>query len=310
MHTNIGRLQRVELRKLWKHEEYDFSSWLAEPENLELLSQEIGVSITNPVTETSVGSFSADILAEEEDSQRKILIENQLEASNHDHLGKLFTYGAGVGAEIIIWIVKSAREEHEQAINWINEHSDESLNIFLIQIEAWKIGESDPAPRFNIIAKPNDWAKQVKQSSGKRTITDYKLTQQKFWEDLIETAGAGSLISGRKTRPQHWYDVSIGTSRAHLSLTLNHFENWVNCELYIPNDVDKAVFDKLYAQKDSIENELGVPIEWQRLDDKKASRIKATIPGNIESTDEWPNYFDWLIQTADEFKKVFAKRLR
>lgn len=306
----LGKLKRVELRKLWKHEARDFSAWLALPENLELLSQEIGISLVNPTTETSVGNFSADILAEEGDSERKVLIENQLEASNHDHLGKLFTYGAGLDAEVIVWIVKTAREEHEQAINWINEHSDENINIFLIQIEAWQIDESAAAPKFNIIAKPNDWAKQIKQASQKRDVTDYKLTQQRFWEDLVDTAGVTSWMSGRKPRPQHWFDVSIGTSKAHLSLTLNHFENWVSCELYIPNDVDKTIFDKLYSQKETIEHELGFILEWQRLKDKKASRIKATIEGNLEHEDEWPKYFTWLIDTSTKFKKAFAKRIR
>lgn len=306
----LGRLERVELRDIWKSEPRDFSVWLAKSENIELLSQEIGIEIINPVTEKGVGRFSADIFAQEENSGRNVLIENQLEASNHDHLGKLFTYGAGLDAEVIIWIVETAREEHEQAVNWINEHSDDNINIFLIQIELWKIGNSLTAPKFNIIAKPNGWAKQLKQSSQLREVTDYKLTQQRFWEDLIETAGVTSWISGRKPRPQHWFDVSIGTSKAHLSLTLNHFENWVNCELYIPNDADKAFFDKLYAQKDVIEHELGFTVEWQRLETKKASRIKATINGNIENENEWPQYFTWLIDTSTKFKKVFAKRIR
>lgn len=309
---NIGRLKRVNLREIWKHEERDFSAWLSKPENLELLSEEIGISISNPATETGVGSFSADIVAEEEDSGRKILIENQLEASNHDHLGKLFTYGAGLDAEIIVWIVKSAREEHEQAINWINEHSDEGINIFLIQIEAWQIGESPAAPKFNIIAKPNDWAKQVKQSSGRREITDYKLTQQKFWEDLRQVAddSGAPWMTGRKARPQHWYDVSIGTSRAHISLTLNHFENWVSCELYIPGDTDKKIFNELLIHKDSIENELGIKLDWQRLEGKKASRLKATTTGNIENESEWPQYFEWLVDTATKFKDTFSSRLQ
>jgi len=306
---NIGTLQRVELRTLWKHEARDFSSWLALPENLELLSEEIGISLINPVTENGVGSFSADIVAEEEDTSRTVLIENQLEASNHDHLGKLFTYGAGLDAEVIIWIVKTAREEHEQAINWINEHTDEKINIFLIQIEAWQIGNSDPAPKFNIIAKPNDWAKQVKQSSGRRGVTEYKLYQQKFWEDFIQTAGTSSWMSGRRPKPQHWYDISIGSSKAHVSLTLNHFENWVNCELYISKDEDKVIFDRLYRDRAAIEKELGMTVEWQRLEGKKASRVKATINGNIEHEAEWPEYFAWLMDTATKFKKTFAKRI-
>lgn len=306
---NLGKLKRVDLRNIWKHEARDFSAWLALPENLELLSSEIGISLINPVTETGVGSFSADIIAEEEDSGKVVLIENQLEASDHDHLGKLFTYGAGLDAEVIIWIVKTAREEHEQAINWINEHSDENINIFLIRIEAWQIDSSPAAPKFNIIAKPNDWAKQVKQSSGKREVSDYKLKQQKFWQDLQDYAGQTSWIYGRKARPRHWHDLSIGTSLAHLALTLNHFDDRVNCELYISNDEDKTIFDKLYKQKDKIEDELAMKVEWHRLDGKKASKVKATTTGNIDNEDDWEKYFEWYVDTTTKFKKVFSKRL-
>lgn len=306
----LGRLKKVELRKIWKHEAYDFSSWLAKPENLATLSEEIGITLVNPETESGVGSFSADIVAEEEGSNRKVLIENQLEASNHDHLGKLITYGAGLDTEVIIWIVKMAREEHEQAVNWLNEHTDEKVNLFIIQMEAWQIGESEVAPKFNIIAKPNDWAKTIKQSSGKRAITEYKLLQQRFWEALRESAGEQSIFGSKKPRPQHWYDVAIGGSNGHISLTLNSFENTIGCELYISRDSDKLIFDKLYKNRDAIESELGLKLDWMRLDDKIASRIKASVKGNVESEEKWPGYFLWLTQTSTKFKKVFLRYLK
>lgn len=306
---NIGRLQKVPLRTLWKHEEYDFSSWLALPENLELLSDEIGISLTMPHTETGVGKFSADIVAEEEGSERKVLIENQLEATNHDHLGKLFTYGAGLDAEILIWIVKKAREEHEQAINWVNERTDESLNVFLIQIEAWKIGGSDPAPKFNIIAKPNDWAKIIKQSSRERVVTDYKILQQKFWEGLNEADNRG-VLGSRKPMPRHWHDVSIGSSLAHLALTINKTEGTIGCELYIPHDTDKNIFDSLYESKTEIETQLGPSLQWMRLEDRKATRIKTSLSADILSENMWPQYYVWLLETVPKFKKVFVQRLK
>lgn len=297
----------MDLRKIWKHEAYDFSAWLATPENLQILSDEIGIILANPQTESGVGKFSADIVTEEEGSERKVLIENQLETSNHDHLGKLITYGAGLGAEVIIWIVKTAREEHEQAVNWLNEHSDESVNLFLIQVEAWQIGDSPVAPKFNIISKPNDWAKLLKQSSG--GVTEYKLLQQRFWEGLREAAGSSNIFGSRKPRPQHWYNVSIGSSMAHISLTLNSFENQIGCELYIPKDASKLVFDKLFESKDKIESELGMKPEWMRLDHRTASRVKTTTSGNVDNEDEWNSYHSWLIDTATKFKTTFRKYL-
>lgn len=305
---NIGRLEQVELRDLWKHEEYNFSTWLAEPENIALLSETIGIEISEPQTERVVGSFSADIIAEEEGSGRKILIENQLEASNHDHLGKLFTYGSGLDAEVIIWIVKTARQEHEQAVNWLNEHTDEKINIFLIEIEAWKIGNSDPAPRFNIVAKPNDWAKLVKQAS-EGTLSDYKLLQQKFWEYLNDF-DKNSQLGNRKARPRHWHDVSMGSSKAHISLTINKSSQTITCDLYIPHDDDKKIFDKLLLQQAEIENLIGTQLEWMRLDSKRATRVRINQPADIENEQEWPSYASWLLATTETFRKVFSKRIK
>lgn len=305
---NIGRLEQVELRDLWEHEEYNFSTWLTDPENIALLSETIGIEISEPQTERVVGSFSADILAEEEGSGRKILIENQLEASNHDHLGKLFTYGSGLDTEVIIWIVKTARQEHEQAINWLNEHTDEKINIFLIEIEAWRIGDSDPAPRFNVIAKPNDWAKLVKQAS-EGTLSEYKLLQQKFWEYLNEFDTKNQL-GNRKARPRHWHDVSLGSSKAHISLTINKVSQTITCDLYIPRDDDKKIFDRLLLQQAEIESLVGAPLEWMRLDSKRATRVRISQPADIENEQGWTAYAEWLLANAGVFRKVFSKRIK
>ncbi len=305
---NIGILQQVPLREIWKHEEYDFSLWLARPENIALLGETIGIEIVEPQTEPLVGGFSADIVAEEEASGRKILIENQLEASNHDHLGKLLTYSAGLDAAVIIWIVKSARQEHERAVSWLNEHTDESIHIFLIEIEAWRIGGSDPAPRFNIIAKPNDWAKLIKQAS-ENTLTEYKLLQQKFWEYLNESDVKGSL-GNRKARPRHWHDVSIGSSKAHISLTINKTNQTITCDLYIPRDDDKEIFDGLLLQRADIEHVVGAPLEWMRLDNRRATRIRMSQPADIENEQAWDSHAAWLMSTASTFRKVFGRRIK
>lgn len=162
----LGKLKKIDLRKAWKHEAIDFTSWLAQDENLTLLSDEIGIGIKLIKTEASVGNFNVDILAEEENTGRKIIIENQLEPTNHDHLGKLVTYASGYDAEIIVWIVEDVKDEHKQAIDWLNEHTDEKLNFFLIKMELWQIGDSSFAPKFQIISNPNDWAKTLKISTG------------------------------------------------------------------------------------------------------------------------------------------------
>ena len=165
--TALGKIEKIEdLRTIWKHEAHDFSKWLAQEENLALLSKAIGIDMVLKETESSVGSFSVDLFASEEGTGRKIIIENQLEDTDHDHLGKIITYASGKGAEVIVWIVKRARDEHRQAIEWLNQHTDENIGFFLVEIELWRINDSLPAPKFTIIEKPNDWAKTMKVVEG------------------------------------------------------------------------------------------------------------------------------------------------
>lgn len=309
--NTLSRIQKIELRKAWNHEASDFTNWLAEEENLKLLSDEIGIEIKLIQTEANVGKFNVDILAQEEGTEHKIIIENQLEATNHDHLGKIITYASGFDAKMIIWIVKEAREEHRQAIDWLNEHTDEDLYFFLVKVELWQIADSPLAPKFEVISKPNDWAKTVKQSVLGGTITDTKAKQLEFWEQFKEFAQKHNttLHLGRSPRPQHWLNMNVSCGFAHISLTLNSFEGVIRTELYIPDKKDAFYF--LEKSKNDIEKELsGYRVIWMELPDKKASRIRVETPGLIENINEWEKYFTWLQATAEIFYKVFSKRLK
>lgn len=304
----MSKLTKLPLRTIWKHEAIDFTNWLAGEENLQLLSETIGVELMNAQTEVGVGQFHVDILAEDE-TGHKVVIENQLESTNHDHLGKLITYASGLGAEVVIWIVSRAREEHEQAINWLNENTTEEANFFLIEIEVWQIGDSSPAPRFNVIAKPNDWAKTVKQTGAGNKVTELKLQQQSFFESLREygAKNAKYIKSWQTPRAQHWYTIRVGSSQAKLSVTINSKEKLVAVEVYI-ND-SKDLFHKLYARKDEIESMLGMKLDWQELPDKKASRIIVTHTGDFASGLDADGLISWITETADSFAKVFPKYL-
>lgn len=162
----LGKLEQItDLRSVWKHEAKDFTPWLAKEENLEILSEAVGIDIVVEEQESNVGDFSVDLFATEEGTGRRIIIENQLEETNHDHLGKIITYASGKEAEVIIWIVRKARDEHKQAIEWLNQHTDDKFEFFLIEIELWKINDSEPAPKFNIVERPNTWAKAMKKTA-------------------------------------------------------------------------------------------------------------------------------------------------
>lgn len=130
----IGKLKEVELRNLWKHEQYDFSTWLSENTNIEMLNDILGLTLTDVSKEVYVGSYRCDLVATDESSGIKVIIENQLEASDHEHLGKIITYASGLSANVIVWIVRQAKEEHKSAIEWLNNNTNSDINFFLIEL--------------------------------------------------------------------------------------------------------------------------------------------------------------------------------
>ena len=301
----LGKIEQVDLREIWKHEATNFTKWLAKPENLDLLSEEIDIELSLIDTEYNVGRFNVDIFAEEASADRKVIIENQLERTDHDHLGKLITYASGLDAEIIVWIVKDVLEEHQQAIDWLNENTDEKINFFAIKMEVWKIGNSDPAPKFHIISKPNNWTKSVKQSVRTSALTDTKLLQLKFWDSFKQYAEDKQLnLRLRKTYPQHWYDLSFGRTGCHISLTINSQKKELACEIYIPNS--KETFEQFYNNREEIDKEIK-DLEWMELPTKKASRIKKKIKGDFKKEEKWDEYFEWLGKTSIEFQEIFNK---
>ena len=308
MRAKLSKLSKIDLRAVWEHEALDFTNWLAQEENLTLLGEEIGVEIKLIKTEANVGKFSVDILAEEENSGRKIIIENQLEDTNHDHLGKIITYAAGYGASVVIWVVRDAREEHQKAVEWLNQHTDEEIGFFLIKIQLWKIEDSNPAPKFEVVASPNEWAKTIKTGSSDIELTDTKLEQLDFWKKLKSfILSHDSNFRLQTPRPQHWYDVSMGTSEAHVTLTVNTRENLIGCEIYISRNKD--LFHFLQERKESLEKEIGETLEW--VDANVASRVKAKKKvEDIFNTAYLENNFKWLYEKTVLFQKVFGNKIK
>lgn len=305
---DLARLKKMDLREVWGHEALGFTRWLSETENLTLLSDEVGVDIKLIQTEASVGRFNVDILAEEASSGRKIIIENQLEDTDHDHLGKIITYASGYDAEIIIWVVRDYREEHQKAVDWLNEHTDENISFFLIKVELWQIENSKPAPKFDIIVSPNEWAKAIKTTSANSELTDTKLQQLEFWSRYKGyVQDIDSRMRLQSPRPQHWYDVSMGSSDAHLALTVNTRESIITIELYI-ND-NKELFDFLNNQKPEIEKELGEAGNWWSAKKACGIRIKKKVP-SVFDKEQSSEYFKWLYEKTILFQKVFGKYIK
>lgn len=308
--TKFGKLKEVDIRELWKHEQYDFSNWLAEKDNLELLNETIGLTLSEVEKEVYVGAYRCDLVGKDEVTGEKVIIENQLEMSNHEHLGKIITYASGLDATVIVWIVKEAREEHRSAIEWLNNNTATSINFFLIEIHAYQIGDSLYAPKFEVVEKPNGFIKNAKSQSGSGEYNKSQSERLEFWtrfnEVLVER---GKPFNVRKASTDHWYDVAIGVTGVHVAMNLVNKENVVVIELYI-ND-DKELYDKLADDKDAIESELDLTLDWQRLDDKKASRIMYRIPGlNFDDHSNYDQLMNEMIDKALIFAKVFKKRVK
>lgn len=292
----IGKLEEVDIRELWKHEQYDFSEWLSKKENIENLNEILGLTLVDISKETYVGSYRCDLFAKDETTGIKVIIENQLEMSNHDHLGKIITYASGLDAKVVVWIVKEAREEHRSAIEWLNNNTNSNVNFFLIEIHAYKIGNSDNAPMFQVIEQPNDFIKNNKSTNSSDTMNKSQSQRVEFWNQfnnvLVER---GKPFNVRKATTDHWYNVAIGTSDAHIDITLVNKDSVIGVELYITDN--KELFDKLYQKKDEIEADLGLELDWRRLNNSKASRIVTFIKGL--NFDNHSNYNELMNKTID-----------
>jgi hypothetical protein len=294
----LSKLERVPLREAWKHEASDFTPWLAETDNLNALADALGISeLVLVATEHWVGDFKLDILCTDGDEQ--VIIENQLDKTNHTHLGQIIAYAAGVGAKKVIWVAESFRPEHAAALQFLNDNTTDDLNFFAVEVELWKIGDSPLAPKFEVVVKPNEWAKTGReQARAAVATTPTKQLQQKFWMALVEhLAAKAPQIRPQKPRAQHWLNNSIGRAGFGLNPIANTRDERFGIELWITSPESKQHYANLFAQKQDIEAKLGFELDWQELPDAKAVRIASWYPdASIEDEHRWPEYIDWLTQ--------------
>ncbi|MEM9840188.1 MAG: DUF4268 domain-containing protein [Pseudomonadota bacterium] len=272
---SLGSLSRVSLRDIWQTEDRHFTPWLAQEENIAILGEALGLELEVEAQERSVGPFRADILCKDLDNNW-ILIENQLERTDHTHLGQLMTYASGLKAVTIVWIAERFTEEHRAALDWLNQITDDSFRFFGLEIELWRIGDSAAAPKFNIVAQPNQWSKTVGQASRRiqsEAVTETKQLQLAFWEKLHTRLESHQVLRTQKPRPQHWASLPIGRSGIMLMASIDSRKELVGVELYLADDDATAFFHLLKADQRAIEQELGFSPEWLLLPERRACRI-------------------------------------
>ncbi len=302
----LGSLTRVPLREAWKHESGEFTPWLAQTDNLNALADALKLSeLVHVATEHWVGDFKLDILCT--DGEDQVIIENQLEETNHKHLGQILAYAAGVDAKKVIWVAESFRPEHATALEFLNANTTEDLAFFGVQVELWRIGDSPLAPKFEVVVKPNDWAKSGrKQARAAADASPTKQLQLKFWTALIDKLATGAPhIRPQTPRPQHWLNNSIGRSGFGLNITANTRDERLGVELWMPGEGAKERFANLSAQRKNIEDQLGFELDWQELPDAKACRVATWYPNaSIEDEARWGEYLEWIIQRLVKMDQV------
>jgi len=309
--ATISRLEPVPLRDLWKHEEHGFSVWLHE--NIQVLGEALGMRLTDPQKEVAVGSFTVDLVAEEE-SLGRVIIENQLEATDHDHLGKLLTYLTNLEAKTAVWITAKPRPEHVRAVAWLNETTPDDVSFYLVQLAAYRIGTSAPAPLLTVIAGPSPEGKGFGQQ--KKELAERHLLRLKFWEGLLKLARELGVHTHASRSPgkESWIGGGSGRSGMSFNYVIRKDDD-ANVELYIDTgdlDENKAIFDSLLKRKAEIEKAFGGPLEWQRLDERRASRIRCTLHHGGLSVGEasWPKIQEPMIDAMRrlvEALKPFVK---
>lgn len=313
---SLGRLNRIDLREVWVSEATDFTPWLAQPDNLTVLGETLGIDLELEAQEKGVGPFRADILCKDIGTDSWVLVENQLERSDHIHLGQLLTYASGLQAVTIVWVAARFTEEHRATLDWLNKITDESFRFFGLEVELWRIGASPAAPKFNIVSKPNDWSRSVARAA--RAIDDAELSdvrtmQRAYWtafHPILEAAG-GFFSGNRKPQPQPWMAYSIGRTGFHLSAVMVRPKNRIQAELYIAGDSAKAFFKLLEQQKNVVEQELGYALEWEELPMRRDCRV-ASYLNDVDPEDEadWLRQHEWLAERLNDFHRVFSQRVR
>ncbi|WP_127561017.1 DUF4268 domain-containing protein [Nioella ostreopsis] len=306
--SKLGRLERIDLRSAWLTEAQDFTPWLAAEENLALLSETLGIDLELEAVEQNVGPFRADILCKDTLRDQWVLVENQLERTDHSHLGQLLTYAAGLDAVTIVWIAASVTDEHRAAMDWLNEITDTDVSFFALEVELWKIGESLSAPKFNVVSKPNDWAKST--TAAKRSVEENliptRLLQQRYWtgvQDLI-ARNAGAL---RPVSPPaySWLSHGIGRTGVGLNLSMNTRENWVRVEIYFSGKWAKSDIQQLEHQRVALEDAMGEKLDWQPLPEKRDARVCIALNANIDDETDWPHQHKWIVEKASKMNDIF-----
>ncbi len=315
----LGRLERVRLRDYWLREDTGFTTWLAQQENIRLLGDAIGIELEVEAQEKAVGPFSADLLCKDTATDAWVVIENQIERTDHKHLGQILTYTAGLGATTIIWIAKRFTDEHRAALDWLNSVTREGIDFFGLEIELWRIGDSAAAPKFNVVAKPNDWQKRIAGSGATGALSPARQMQLDFWtafhEHLLEHS---KIVKPGKPYAQAWMNIGMGghgfVLNAYAALWDSKAGQYSNGELRVdvvingPNAED--YFAMLLEKQEYITGQIKDSVAWIAPKDSRVRRISVRRSVDLGVRESWDEYFAWLTERLERLHGLFVPLAR
>lgn len=308
----LGKITEEDLRTIWANEERDFTPWLAK--NIEYINDIIDLTLVDVQTEVYVGPYQCDIVARDEISGGTVIIENQLEKTDHNHLGQIITYASGLDAKVMVWVVKEATEQHRAAVEWLNNNLNSGIGFYLVEVHVLKIGDSLPAPSFDIVEGPNDFTNSVKPKKLEGETNKSQSERYEFWQTFNEILKQkGKPFNERKATTDHWYDVAMGTSKCWVTITLVNKEGNIGVGINIPED--KTIYDLFESKKDEIEAACGFSFIWDKLSGKKSSKIVHYINGlNFDDHSNYPELIgetiDKAVKVRDVFKKVYKNSFK
>jgi len=309
MTNKIEKIKKVPLREIWKKEDKDFTKWLEE--NIDYLNDVLDIDFSIISSEESVGPFKVDLYGEDS-SGEKVIIENQLEKTDHTHLGQVITYLTNLEAKTAIWITSNPKEEHIKAIEWLNETTPDDISFYLIKLEAIKIGEnSSAAPLFTIIKRPTLEGKQI--GAEKKEYAQRHIFREKFWKQfLLEVNKKNLLFKNISSSTGNWIGLGVGKGGINLNLLVS--KKYARSEIFINRgnkEENKKIFDYFYSLKSKIEKDFGKKLVWERMEENVTSRIKYQLDDmDVSNQEDWDKMIEFLIDSSARMHKVFNKSVK
>lgn len=306
--TSLGRLTAVPPREVWPREALHFTPWLLN--NVDVLSDLLGMDLALDVAEHPVGGFSLDLMGRDETTGETVIVENQLETSDHTHLGQILTYAAGTDPTTIVWVAASFRPEHRAALDWLNTRTDEDTRFFGVELGVVRIGQSEPAPSFRLVAQPNDWEKTVRRATNQVEASGKQALYRAFWALWIERLHTGRPQWSKATTPprQSWFSTTTGMSG--VTYYTSFTKQGLSSELVFESPdagVNTTSFEALQTHRQEFETAYGGALEWQALPGRISTRVAEYLPDtDVNMQNEWDHYIEWLLDHQTRLRTALA----